>query len=106
MCKFVVKDILFAVNCEALSGGVNQYEDFISLKLYPSEYSDFPKSMHMLQNITPGSVVEISTSTYMEWIYMFENEFKQFLLENHPEKIITNQKAFIEMFGDIETNQH
>jgi len=36
---------------------------------------------------------------YDNWIEPFKNEFKEFLLDKHPEKIMVNIAGFEQLFG-------
>jgi len=44
--------------------------------------------------------VSINNTDYMDWLEPFKNEFKEFLLERYPDKIVQDQAGFNRLFGD------
>lgn len=71
----------------------------ITLELYPcgSTEEDILSSISSI--IHAGK--EITISDYNAYVDPFKEEFKQFLLERYPEKIMKNQQGFKQLFGEL-----
>ena len=101
MNKFIVKSISvnnnydFSINYQSLSK--NYPTCSFTLEIFP--YGSFDDSVSkLLKSIHDGMVIGIDTDDYATWVTPFKEEFKQFLIEKHPDKIVKNQIGFHDLF--------
>ena len=71
----------------------------ISLELFPYEEIDEATSI-LFKNISAGGVVNIQSVSYKDAVEPFKDEFKQFLLEKYPDRIVKDQSGFCELFAE------
>lgn len=102
MNKFLITQISFAPRQDFHMSGnyviMGNPPELITMEMHAIDLGD--ETMRKLHNIiSAGRPVSINDSEYMDWIEPFKAEFKEFLVEKHPEKILKDQAGFNKLFG-------
>lgn len=104
MAKFIVKNFTVTNDFEFLefdsikACGRNYPTCTFTLDVFPIDKFDDSLAT-LLRNIHAGETVRIDVDEYSKWVDPFKEEFKEFLIKNYPEKIMTDQDGFNTLFG-------
>jgi len=99
MNKFLISNIEFE---DAFNFGGNSFHGSnspnIRLELRSVEFNN--ADIKKLSNIMKSNrTISLNDTAYNNWVEPFKNEFKEFLLDKHPEKILLDVKGFEQLFG-------
>lgn len=95
MNKFIVTD--FSVSQDY---NIDYFDNNLKFKLELMPYVKDDDMSHTLRNISAGRLITILTDEYNEWFEPFADEFKQFLIDNYPDKIVKDSVGFKRIFGE------
>ncbi len=70
-----------------------------TLEVYPAAPFDEVVA-NLMRSISASRYISINTEEYPVWVDQFRDEFKEFLLERYPEKIISDQDEYKKVFGE------
>ena len=103
MNKFIITGLNIPQHYN-LFNGINNYIDIpysINLELRPIDENnkyDIQKDLNNL--IRSNEYITILPFSQMDSFIAFQDEFKEFLVEKYPEKILKDQYNFTKLFGD------
>lgn len=103
MNKFIITGVNIPHHYSVFAG-INNYIDIpysINLELRPIDENNkyvIQEDLHNL--IRSNEYITILPFRQMDSFIAFQDEFKEFLVEKYPEKILKDQYNFTKLFGD------
>ena len=103
MAMFLLKELSITSDFDFV-GGIQdcgrQYPTCsFTLDVYPC--GPFNESTaNLMKSISVSRYISINTDEFPVWVDQFKDEFKQFLIERYPEKIISDQVQYKKVFGE------
>ncbi len=102
MNKFIITGLNIPQH-HSLFAGINNYIDIpysINLELRPIDENNKYVIQEDLNNlIRSNEYITILPFSQMDSFIAFQDEFKEFLVEKYPEKILKDQYNFTKLFG-------
>ena len=103
MALFLLKELSITNNFDFV-GGIQdcgrQYPTCsFTLDVYPcGPFNE--TTANLMKSISASRYISINTDEFPVWVDQFREEFKQFLIERYPEKIISDQDQYKKVFGE------
>ena len=106
--KFIVTNVEYRTKPEqyqtlgvdpymSIMNSVQQYHAF-ELTLQPIDVNE--STMFKLNNIVrAGRVVTLNDTEYVDFMEPFKQEFIEFMMDKHPEKVLADPKAWDRLLG-------
>jgi len=79
-------------------GPTKSMSHIVSLDLHPY-YVDNNSLDKLLTSVHDGKLVIVDTPECFEWVTEFKDEFREFMLERYPEKVLKNSHLFTKVVG-------
>lgn len=71
----------------------------IALDITPAYNDNTDATIQKLFSL-PGQTISIIKENQFKWLTMYTDEFKEFLLKQYPEKVLSDRESFDALFGD------